>query len=74
MNEPIEMSALRGIVISQGREIEELKSALTAARKVCCENGIGLRKFAMACGVSATRMSEWTSIPTNAAPDIVCRR
>lgn len=72
--EPPEMSALRGVVIAQQREIEELKSALKGARKFGLQQGLGLRAFSEAIGVRASRVSEWTAEPTSGTPDIICRR
>lgn len=72
--EPPEMSALRGIVIAQQQEIEELKAALKGARKFGLQQGFGLRAFSQAIGARASRVSEWTAEPSSGPPDIVCRR
>lgn len=56
-------------------ECESLKLALRKARLYAVnrqkKHPIGLREFASECGVSPTRMSQWTAEPISGKPDLI---
>lgn len=57
------------------KELTDVMAALSLARKYAADqqkkHPIGLRAFAAECGVSASKMSSWTSGPIDTEPDII---
>ena len=54
-------------------ENEELRAALKACRAYMFSQGMTTRRFAEACGISPSQLSEWTAGAINTEPDFVER-